>query len=113
MEVCEGILCFGRGASVVIIVTGLIWVLLSAWGFVWLIGEERKCFWRLYCIYFLKLKLLGRICVTPLILVAVVVSVGVLIIYLLVGIILLISKTRRFLWDNEVQCKGYHCERSE
>lgn len=77
-----------------------------------------RLLWRLYCIYFLKLRWGGKIVVTPFIpLVIAVVSYALLFIgvgCLIWGLCWIFNhKIQPLLWSNEVQCKGYHCERGE
>ena len=112
-EICQGFWGLGCGASTAIVAALILWVDFSLIGACILVGEEREYLWRLYCIYFLKLRPLGRICAIPILVILIALSMGILAIYIVEYIIYLITKTRPLFWSNEIQCKGYHCERNK
>ena len=82
---------------------------------------ESSFWWRLYCIYFLKLRLIGKIlCFVPMLLFLILVLILVLYyspILLVVGIgfgvFSVFQKSRKYIINDEIQCKGYHCDRRD
>ena len=119
MEEELGLWGLSAGASGVIIVVSILLTTAELFLACWLGFEGgSRLLWRLYCIYFLKLRWGGKIVVTPFIPLAIaVISPALLIIgvgCLIWGLCWIFNhKIQPLLWSNEVQCKGYHCERGE